>query len=341
MKKVDCQKTILFTMLVIGTMITISAHSWISMWMGLEINMLAFIPLLTKTNNMLSAEASLKYFLIQTLASSIFIISSLMMCTYHNLLPDSNLINNLIIFSLLIKLGAAPFHFWFPSMIEGLSWLNCLILFTWQKIAPFIILYLFINNSIIYLFILMSSIWGAVGGLNQTSVRKIMTYSSINHISWLMMALKMNLNLFFLYFIVYTTITLFLNWTFYHFNINHLNQLINFSNHNVLIKMLMMMNFMSLGGLPPFLGFLPKWTILLKMISYQMMLIMIIMVMCSLLTLLYYMKIMVSSLLILTSQYKTSFLHLNLSMNLNQFTLIMMSTIPLYSLMFLSFFMIM
>nr|YP_009328095.1 NADH dehydrogenase subunit 2 [Trigonidium sjostedti]APD14947.1 NADH dehydrogenase subunit 2 [Trigonidium sjostedti] len=338
MKNLNFTNTILLTMLIFGTLLTISASSWLTMWMGLEINMLAFIPLLTESNNSLSSEASLKYFLIQAMASSIFIIASLLTLVFLNF-KFSYLLSNLIMISILIKLGSAPFHFWFPSIIQGLSWMNCFLMFTWQKIAPFYILYMLINSFMSYIFILFSSIWGAVGGLNQTSIRKIMTYSSINHISWLMMSMKINLNLFILYFMIYSMMMLILTWIFSYFNILHLNNLITLFDDNLMIKIIMMSNFMSLSGLPPFLGFLSKWMVLMNLMNYNMIFMMMILIMCSLLTLLYYMKIMISSLLILTSNYKMIFYFKKMFsfLNLNHFMMMFLSLLPLWSLPFFSY----
>ena len=93
---------------------------------------------------------------------------------------------NFILLSLLIKIGAAP-AFLDTFNDKNYKMKNNFLLLTWQKIAPFIIIMYIYNNSIIYYFIIFSSIVRAVGGLNQTSLRKIISYSS-NHTSWLLEA---------------------------------------------------------------------------------------------------------------------------------------------------------
>jgi NADH-ubiquinone oxidoreductase chain 2 len=88
---------------------------------------------------------------------------------------------------LLLKVGAAPFHFWFPGVAEGLSWDNLVVLITWQKAAPFILINYTVGTSfLITTSIILSSLVGAVGGFNQVSLRKIIAFSSINHIAWML-----------------------------------------------------------------------------------------------------------------------------------------------------------
>nr|YP_009725530.1 NADH dehydrogenase subunit 2 [Homoeoxipha nigripes]QHQ73121.1 NADH dehydrogenase subunit 2 [Homoeoxipha nigripes] len=327
-------KLIYIAMLLLGSVLTISNNSMLGMWMGLEINMMSFIPMLSEKNNILSSEASLKYFLIQALSSSIFIMSSISMLNFSNLFP--NIFENLIILSLMIKLGSAPFHFWFPSIIEGLSWFNCFILFTWQKIAPLMIVSYFINNYMIYLYIISSLIVGAIGGLNQSSIQKMIAYSSINHIGWMMSALKININMFMLYFLIYSIILLFIFNMMSTLDMMHMNQLVMFNNKSMVIKLIMMINFLSLGGLPPFLGFLPKWIIIQNLLYFNMFMLSLILILSSLMTLFYYIKIMMMSLMMNPSQQKNY--SLNLSFNkLNKFHILLMMMISLYSLIFLPF----
>lgn len=113
---------------------------------------------------------------------------------------NNNFYELLILSTLLLKNGAAPFHFWFPGVIEGLSWINGLILITWQKIAPLILISYNINYNFFLISIILSIIIGALGGLNQTSLRKLIAFSSINHLGWILIAIINNELLWFTYF---------------------------------------------------------------------------------------------------------------------------------------------
>nr|UPY81524.1 NADH dehydrogenase subunit 2 [Exhyalanthrax sp.] len=284
----------LFTFtLMSGTLISISSTSWLGCWMGLEINLLSFIPLMSNTKNLMSSESSLKYFLVQALASSVLLFSVMMSMLKFNMVEMSNpsqLMEMAIISSLLMKAGATPFHFWFPGVMEGLTWVNSLILMTWQKMAPLMLIsYLFIKSFMIYP-IILSALVGSMGGLNQTSLRKLMAFSSINHIGWMLAAMMSDENLWLIYFIMYTLLSSTLIFMFNTYKVFHFNQLFSFFIPSKPLKFTMFMNMLSLGGLPPFLGFLPKWLVIQLLTNNNQILLMFIMTMFTLITLFFYMR---------------------------------------------------
>nr|YP_010265225.1 NADH dehydrogenase subunit 2 [Allodia protenta]UIP57096.1 NADH dehydrogenase subunit 2 [Allodia protenta] len=250
----------LFSMF-LGTFITISSNSWMGVWMGLEINLLSFIPLMIDLNNLMSTESSLKYFLTQAFASSLLMLAMMLFMMFNNLtfFIDSFNFSFLISVPLMIKSGFAPFHFWFPNIMEGLNWMPNLILLTWQKIAPMTILSYMENLTFFIFFIILSAIIGAVGGLNQTSLRKILAFSSINHLGWMLSAMIFNESLWMMYFIIYSFISISLILLFWQFNLFHINQIFSMNSNSAILKFNFLISFLSLAGLPPFLGFLPKW----------------------------------------------------------------------------------
>nr|YP_009185840.1 NADH dehydrogenase subunit 2 [Gabronthus thermarum]ALO70579.1 NADH deshydrogenase subunit 2 [Gabronthus thermarum] len=293
-----------FNSLMIGTLISISSTSWIGMWMGLEINLLSIIPLMNSKNNLLSSEASLKYFITQALASTTLIFSIIFMLNNIPLL--FNFKNNLMLMfnsALLTKMGAAPFHFWFPEIIDGLSWLNSLMILTWQKIAPMIILMYNLNFPLFFNFIIITSMLiSGIMGFNQTSLRKILTYSSINHIAWMMAAMFNYESIWFFYFIVYTIITINIILIFNLINVFYMKQLFIMLNNNFPLKFFFIMNFLSLGGLPPFLGFMPKWLTIENLVKNNMMTLAIIMVILTLITLFFYIRLTFSTLTLIINE---------------------------------------
>nr|YP_010999508.1 NADH dehydrogenase subunit 2 [Ochthebius subinteger]WPM98433.1 NADH dehydrogenase subunit 2 [Ochthebius subinteger] len=290
---------LLFTLtLMIGSLISISSYSWLGMWMGLEINLLSIIPLFSNTKNMMNNEAALKYFITQALASTIMLFSIIMISSnfFSNWENNFNMIFNS---SLLTKMGAAPFHFWFPEVMEGLNWMNCLILLTWQKMAPMILI-MYNNKMIEFLsmIILFSMLISGIMGINQTSLRKIMAYSSINHIGWMISSMFFLESIWLIYFITYIIISMNIILIFKINNIFYLKQLFISLNNMPILKMFFIMNFLSLGGLPPFLGFLPKWMTIQTMIENNFYLMSMIMVLMTLMTLYFYMRITFTSLMI-------------------------------------------
>nr|WJW73775.1 NADH dehydrogenase subunit 2 [Platypeza sp.] len=290
-----------FSIMILGTSLAISSSSWLGAWMGLEINLLSFIPLMNDSNNTMSSEAALKYFLTQALASSVLLFSVILSMLKNSLIYIDSLeasMKLMILSPLLLKSGAAPFHFWFPGVMEGLSWMSGLILMTWQKIAPLMLMTNLINNSLFYFSIILSIIVGSLGGLNQTSLRKLMAFSSINHLGWMLAAMLVNNSLWLMYLIIYIFLSMNLIYFFSNMKINHLNQLFSSFFTSKSLKFTMMFNLLSLGGLPPFLGFLPKWMVIQQLTLNNQLFLVTMMVMMTLVTLYFYLRLCYTGLML-------------------------------------------
>nr|YP_009114110.1 NADH dehydrogenase subunit 2 [Euphaea yayeyamana]AHC02112.1 NADH dehydrogenase subunit 2 [Euphaea yayeyamana] len=281
-----------YTTLIAGTLISISSSSWLIMWIGLEMNLMSFVPIINKDKTPYESEASMKYFLIQAMASMMLLAAVLS----AEMMNDINNWQNLILISaLLMKMGAAPFHLWFPNVMQGLSWINCFTLMTWQKIAPMVMTsYQLFNNKFINMIIILSVIVGAVGGMNQTSIRKMMAYSSISHIGWMLTAMLMSSSYWMLYFIMYIILNMAVIMIMNKYAMFQLQQIFN-TKMETTTKFTMFTGMLSLAGLPPFLGFLPKWMIIQNMIMFQEYLVIMIMVMTTLITLYFYLRMMYSA----------------------------------------------
>uniref|UniRef100_A0AAU7E466 NADH-ubiquinone oxidoreductase chain 2 n=1 Tax=Unilepidotricha sp. 1 SJR-2024a TaxID=3158271 RepID=A0AAU7E466_9NEOP len=294
--KMNSNKMFFYYILFFSTLIAISSNSWLGCWIGLEINLLSFIPLISQWNNLLSAETSLKYFLVQSIASMNFLFFLLMNMISFKLFSMNNLMSIMINSSLFMKMGAAPFHFWFPNIMEGLSWMNCFILMTWQKITPMILLSYYYNMKFLFIISILTVMISAINGLNQTSLRKILAFSSINHLGWMIIAIMISNNLWNFYFIIYLFMMILICSTFHLLNFFFINQMF-FNKMNNMIKLSIFLNFLSLGGMPPLLGFLPKWIIINFLIQNNMFSITFIFIMSALIVLFFYTRIAISSFL--------------------------------------------
>nr|YP_010411430.1 NADH dehydrogenase subunit 2 [Coraebus diminutus]URN73076.1 NADH dehydrogenase subunit 2 [Coraebus diminutus] len=288
-------KPFFLLILIFSTIFTISANSWVSMWIGLEINLLSFIPLIMEKKNIRASEATIKYFIIQAMASSIILMMLLSNIVINSMTSD--LITNspmlvIILSALIMKMGAAPFHFWFPEVMEGISWINALMLLTWQKIAPMTMI-LYLNSTNWVMVSLISSIMvGSILGLNQTSLRKILAYSSINHMGWMMGAMMLTKSIWIIYLTFYCLMNTLLILQFKKFNLNHLSQLMITSMNSNTSKWIFILNFFSLGGIPPFIGFLPKWLTIQILVENKLIIPSLAMIVITLITLFYYLRIM-------------------------------------------------
>lgn len=290
--------------LISGSLLSISSRFWFSAWAGLELNLISFIPLIISSKKKYSSEAALKYFLVQALGSSIIIFSrSLLLFSYH-------IFSYLLTLALLLKLGAAPFHFWFPQVIEGIMWPQAIILITIQKAAPlFLISYTSLstrNSIILYLRRIFSALIGSIGGLNQISLRKILAFSSINHLAWIIRALIIRENVLLNYFIIYCFISSSVALIFYWGQVFFFNQLANSKFPN-LLKILSIISILSLGGLPPFTGFIPKWYIIQELTTFNSFILLRVLISSALLTLYFYLRLGLSVLLISSFKIKPIF----------------------------------
>nr|APX40915.1 NADH dehydrogenase subunit 2 [Phyllotreta cruciferae] len=304
-----------FNLILIGILISVSAYSWLGMWIGLEINLLSIIPLFKSNKNIFPAESCLKYFITQAMAS-IILLFSIIHSFNHMML--TNLSMNFLTMALLIKLGAAPFHFWFPEVSEGLNWMNNMILMTIQKIAPMILLTYNMPSKLLILSIISSAMIGSIYGLNQISLRKIMAYSSINHLAWMLASIIENKIIWLNYFFIYSIIILNIIYIFYYFKLYFIYQFMLINNNNKIIKLIFSLNLFSLGGLPPFIGFMPKWLTLNFLMNKNLFFISIILVMFTLITLYFYTRLIFSN---LTLNLNETFSSISMT-NLNYFFLL-------------------
>lgn len=229
-----------------------------------------------------------------------------MLSTTEFIVPQINSTFLIILNSaLLIKIGAAPFHFWFPEVMEGLNWFNCLIILTWQKIAPIILV---INNQLnIHFFtiiILFSLIVRRVINFNQIRLRKILTYSSINHIAWIIASILISTSLWLIYFIIYSLITFTIVIIFIISNSLYVKQVSNILYSKNLLKFTLIIRFLSLGGLPPFIGFLPKWLTINWLIFNNQFTLTLILILFTIIILYIYIRLILSSLLLSYSETK-------------------------------------
>nr|AEW46310.1 NADH dehydrogenase subunit 2 [Chondrodactylus fitzsimonsi] len=260
---------LLITMISTSTIITMSSHHWILAWIGLELNTISILPIMMKPHHPRATEATTKYFIIQTLAAALILFASTINAwqtgQWTIMMSTSTVANNILLAALLLKMGIAPAHLWYPDIIQGTTMMTAMVISTWQKLAPLTLLYLTINNMQTNTLILVGTLSVMIGGLvglNQTQTRKIMALSSIAHMGWLLIALAMNPSLatltMSLYLLMTTTIFLCLNMT----ATKTLMDLSTASSQSPVLMTTTSIALLSLGGLPPLTGFMPKLLIL-------------------------------------------------------------------------------
>nr|WMI36640.1 NADH dehydrogenase subunit 2 [Stemonidium hypomelas] len=290
--------SIMLMSLGLGTTITFASSHWLLAWMGLEINTLAIIPLMTQHHHPRAVEATTKYFLTQATAATLMLFtatSNAWITGQWEIQQLSHPIATTItILALGLKVGLAPMHFWLPEVLQGLDLTTGLILSTWQKLAPMVLIYQLssgVQQPLIITLGVLSALVGGWGGLNQTQLRKILAYSSIAHMGWMMIVMKYLPNLMIMNLTIYIIMTSSAFMALKMVTATKLNTLATSWTKAPVLTALTMVTMLSLGGLPPLTGFIPKWMILQELTKQDLPLIATLMAMAALLSLFFYLRL--------------------------------------------------
>lgn len=286
--------TLFISTLMIRTIISISSSNWLIVWIGLELNLLSFVPILTISKSNQENEARMKYFLRQALGSGLILSGALILYFSSQTIVPPNIANFFIILGLLVKLGLPPCHFWFPSVISAISWPICFVLSTWQKIVPLsLIIYSLSSpvNSHFMLLILTSRAVRRLGGINQTLIKSILAYSSIGHLAWIIGGRIASFSSAISYFLIYSLITLSIISSLYLWSSSSIISLSSSKIISPLLALTLLLGMLSLGGVPPFLGFYPKW-IVIQLVAPASLITTLILLFRSIINLYYYLNIL-------------------------------------------------
>jgi NADH-quinone oxidoreductase subunit N len=200
----------------VGMMVLASANSLMTLYMGLELQSLAIYVLAAFARDELrSSEAGLKYFVLSALASGLLLYG--ISLTYGfagtmdfgklaGVLTDSDSVSTglivgiaFVIAGLAFKLSAVPFHMWTPDVYEGAPTPVTAFMSTAPKVAPFVVLLRVMEGPfghvtaqwqpIIIVVSIASMLLGSLAAIGQTSIKRLMAYSSIGHMGYALIGL--------------------------------------------------------------------------------------------------------------------------------------------------------
>nr|AIG20064.1 NADH dehydrogenase subunit 2 [Bemisia tabaci complex sp. Asia I] len=231
-------------------------NNWLMIWYLMEVCLVLFLGLCTVGKGYSVTESMMSYYLIQVIFSLIML--AFILFYMFNL---GYLCNFILIMGMMVKVGMFPFHFWFIMICGKLEWLSFFMLSTLMKLIPLILLYYLFSMLSFFLIMMSSAIFGSLMGLNSNAIQKMMGYSSMITICWLIYSMSISLNLFFVYFTSYSAMLFWLTNILSKYNIFYINQF-KFNSMSLDTKIVIFSYSLSISGFPPFLGFLVKWLVI-------------------------------------------------------------------------------
>ena len=242
-------------------LLAFSFQRGLSLWMILEINFISFIGLLGSSKASCQGNRALNYFLVQALGRSLMLITLILA-----LMKSEQRYGALFFLALLLKLGGAPLNNWYLKVIQKLSWPFIWVLSCWQKIIPLLLVSLRDFKLLIFARFL-SGLTGRLGALPQTSLKKIFGLSSIFTLAWILGAISVDKVVWCYFFLGYalTLAGLTMCIRIYFSDESRQTEASTTKTHLLIFFTFLLI----IRGIPPFLGFFLKLTILLQLISFS------------------------------------------------------------------------
>lgn len=179
--------------LLLGALLVVTAANWILLYLALELQTLVILILVANKGLAVSTEAGLKYLIMAAVASGFLLIGCALLYGMSGemgipLLPGVGVV--FLIVSLLFKLTVAPFHMWALDIYEGASTPTIALLATLPKIAVlFLLVQVGLASNLVLSCACVSTVWGAVGALNQAKMKRMLAYSGVSHQGFIVLGL--------------------------------------------------------------------------------------------------------------------------------------------------------
>jgi NADH-quinone oxidoreductase subunit N len=322
-KILDYEFSQLVLLSTLGMMLLISSNDLIMLYLAVELLSLAFYVLAAiKRESQHATEAALKYFLLGALSSGLLLFGMGLVYAFTGETGFDALANILwydtvdtevtvgatfILIALLFKVAAAPFHQWVVDTYEGAPTIVTAFFAIVPKIATLGVIITLLSGPFLALFdqlqpliaftAVLSLLIGSIGALNQAKMKRLLAYSAITHIGFLLIGVLPNtllsLNAAFVYIFLYIIMSFntftFVLGTFKHGNF--ITQLSGLSRYNPVLAMTFAFTLLSIAGVPPLAGFYSKYLILLQAINEGFYVVAFIAIMASCVASFYYLRI--------------------------------------------------
>jgi len=274
MVRPQLSSSILILIVALSSLLLVSSVNWLSIYLAIELQTLTlFILTALRRDSAYGTEAGLKYFVLGAVSSGLFLFGCALLYGLTgetsiqgiNSLLTADVGKILITISLLFKLSAAPFHMWAPDVYEGAPTVITALLATVPKVGVFsILVQIGPVINVVLVCAILSIICGAIGALNQTKIKRLLAYSGIGHIGFILFGIAIasfeSIQASLIYIIIYVivsicsfTIILSLSLTK-----DLIIEISGLSRDNPVIGLTLALTFLSTAGIPPLAGFLSK-----------------------------------------------------------------------------------
>lgn len=331
----------LLLLAILSMFLLISSYDLISFYLTIEMQALCFYVMASfKKNSSFSTEAGLKYFIAGSFISAFFLLGCSLVygclgtLNLHDLslilfVPFSNISDEftLCVFTgilfitstLLFKLACAPFHFWAPDVYEGSPLVSTIIFSILPKISILVFLVKWVCcieagfeqiKDILFYIGLFSIILGTFFSLNQLRLKRLMIYSSVAQVGFIVCAISLNTigglysSFFFLFVYIISSILVWSHLSVFYYNqhkynffgepstgVIYLTTLTKFFSYNKIWSISLLIIFFSIAGIPPLAGFLAKILILVEVVRSNKLFLSIFILIISSVGVYYYLRI--------------------------------------------------
>jgi NADH-quinone oxidoreductase subunit N len=311
----------------LGMMIMVSAAHFLTIYLGLELMSLCMYAMVAMhRDSFIATEAAMKYFILGALASGMLlygmsiiygVTGSLSIATVAEVVQAGGLDNTVLSFGIVFlvigigfKMGAVPFHMWLPDVYQGAPTAVTLFIAAAPKIAAFAMAIrllveglgdaqLYWQDMLIMLSVL-SMIIGNVVAIAQTNIKRMLAYSTISHIGFILLGLISGsaegyaASMF--YALVYSLMSMggfgmIILLSRQGFEADNIDDYKGLSKRNPWYALMMLILMFSMAGIPPLIGFYAKLTVIKSIVDVNLISIAIVAVLMSVIGAFYYLRI--------------------------------------------------
>ena len=324
---------VLVMLSMLGMMVMVSGYSLLTLYLGLEILSLSLYTLIAIARERAGAiEAALKYFVLGAIASGLLLYGMSMIygisgsinitdiatfAANSTLASREMLILNFglvfLVIGIAFKLGAVPFHMWVPDVYQGAPTSVTMFLSTVPKIAAVAMLVRILVDGmgamhaywsdLFMVLALLSIALGSVVALMQTNIKRMLAYSTISHIGFILLGFVTGVVEGYGAAVFYVLVYILMSMAAFGmiillnkqgFEADKISDFKGLSKHSPWFALMMLAIMLSMAGVPPFIGFYAKLFILQQVISAGFITIAVIAVVFAVISSYYYLQVVKS-----------------------------------------------